>query len=231
VSSEEIRLELNGFQRFRSVLDPPRFKRVLQKHVGRATAQNGKRLVREMRQKIKGGIPPPNAALTVAIKGSSGTLRDTGHGIFQAITSNVLSWDRVEVGVIRRSGAYDIAKTVHDGVTIRVTEKMRWMFRLLYWASIGHLDPAKLTGRAKELWERTSTVKGPRGRDPTTGRFTAGGARGIWRPIKDSTSAIIIPGRPFAKLAFEDKDAIEWCKQNWEKAVEAAFDELAGGGR
>lgn len=171
--------------------------------------------VKHIRQLIRGGEGgyEANAELTKEIKGASvplvGGKADTGGiNLFQAISSTMLDDYAVFAGVKFVSEKYDIAATLHDGAVIPVTEKMRTMFKMLWWASEGTIDSAQLTGRAAELW-----------------RLKKGG----WYPIADDTKAIIIPGRPFIERAFESGEIKREARRNWEQAVQRALKVLARG--
>lgn len=172
--------------------------------------------VKHIRQLIRGGEGgyEANAELTKEIKGASvplvGGKADTGGiNLFQAISSTMLDDFSVFAGVKFVSEKYDIAATLHDGAVIPVTEPMRTMFKMLWWASEGSIDPAQLTGRAAELW-----------------RLKSGG----WYPLKDSTTTIVIPGRPFIERAFEQPELKREARRNWELAIQDALRARARGG-
>lgn len=192
-----------------------RFNQAARSEIRKATRKNGLMAVKHIRQLIRGGEGgyEANAELTKEIKGASvplvGGKADTGGiNLFQAISSTMLDDYTVFAGVKFVSEKYDVAATLHDGAVIPVTEKMRTMFRVLWWASEGSIDPAELTGRAAELW-----------------RLKKGG----WYPLADSTNAIIIPGRPFIVRAFESGEIKREARRNWELAVQRALKILARG--
>lgn len=195
------------WERFNRALDPQRFRRLSRKHLRKATERNGLEAVATIRRTIrKGGSFAANAMLTKEIKGSSKPLVDSGSGLFQAVTSKIDTDTSVFVGVLQTDGFYNIAKAIHDGVVIPVTPKMRQMFKALWWASIGNLDPSELDGRAAELWKRKP---------------------GGWFPLKDSTVAIVLPPRPFVELAFADPALKKKARANWERAMNSAIREAA----
>lgn len=187
---------------FRKAIDPATLTPVLQKEMAAATRRNGKLAERMIRKIIQDGILPFNADLTEWIKGSDKPLVDTGTGIFQAITSLAVSDFEVFVGVLRQSKFYDIAESLHEGVAIKVTPRMRGMFHALWEASEGRRDPATLTGRAAELWERRS---------------------GGWLPLRASTVVIKIPPRPFIAAAFSSPELKRQVVDQWEKAAQRAL--------
>lgn len=197
-----------GWARWKRAVTPAVFKAKLDTKMRAATAYNGKLAELAIRKAIKRGMPPPNAALTTFIKSSSKPLVDQG-GLFQAVTSVVMDQMTVFVGILYTSGEYNIALALHEGVTIRVTPAMRGMFLYLYKASIGEIDPSKLTGRAAELWERK---------------------QGGWLPLGETTSNIVIPGRPFIEQAFQDDELKVKATETWQRAIEATLRELALGG-
>lgn len=197
-------LKLTGFQQFLGALDPATFNRLLRKHVGAATRLNGLLLKKRVRERIRSGVPPRNAALTMLIKGSSKPLVDRGD-LFGAVTSAVISWDRAEVGFLRTSGANNIGEILTRGAIIPVTDKMRAMFKALAMVADGSWPASKLRGRALELWNRRPGLP--------------------WKPLKDSTKAIVIPPRPFMRQAFTDQATIDECLATWRQAVQDAIDE------
>ena len=199
--------KLTGLKALEVALDPARFDAASKKALRRATQLNGKVGERSMRQCIRAGVSPSNAALTQALKGGDKPLVDSGE-LFQAIASEVVSDSEVFIGVLRTNGAYNVAEIVHEGATIGVTAKMRGMFFYLWKASIGEMDPTKLTGRAAELFERFQD----------------------WKPLLPSTTAIVIPARRFSEaiLASDVRDEV---KRNWETALITAFRERANEGR
>ena len=189
-----------GWDSLEQALDDAKFRKKLAQHVRRANKINGLVVQRKIRQDIKAKKYAPNAPLTIALKGSKTPLVDSG-GLFQAITMEVVG-DAVFVGVKRTNGLYDVALALHEGVTIPVTEPMRRLFWTLWKASVGSIDPATLTGRAKELWEQMP---------------------GGWKPISKDTKAIVIPERPFIRQAFADAGLKAKIAENWEAALKAAL--------
>lgn len=180
------------------------------KRLRRATEQNGLEALGAMRRLIrKGGTFAENATLTREIKGSAKPLVDNATSLFQALTSKVTSDTSVFIGMLKRDEFFDIAEALHDGRVIPVTPKMRQMFQALHWASIGNLDPAELTGRAAELWKRKQTG---------------------WFPLKPSTTAIVLPPRPFVDAVF-DGTSLSGLKvkvrRNWERAINDVLREVA----
>jgi hypothetical protein len=195
---------------FGKALDPKTFDRAVRRHVRRATALNGKVLLRGIRKTIQSGNFESNKPLTVAIKGSSKPLVDYGHHLFQALTSKVVDDFTAFAGVLQKDDFYNIARFLHDGGALPVTDKMRGLFYVLWLASRNAIDPGELTGRAAELWDRMP---------------------GGWFPLDENTQAIMIAGRPFIEKAIEDPEFRKLAKRNWEAALNAAFRDLSASGR
>lgn len=195
----------DGWKRMARALDPDRFNAALQKHVGQATLRNAQLLQRRVRKRIQTSVFKRNAALTKMIKRDDKPMVGKGD-LFQAVTHVQESWNRAFVGVLRTSGDFNVARIVHEGATINVTDKMRAMFMLLWLVSEGRESSAVLTGRARDLWEQ---------------------APGGWFPLKESTRKIVIPSRPFLDSTFRLKSVRDATKGNWERAVQRAIREVS----
>lgn len=158
-------------------------KALLQKAIDRAYKRLGLILTARMRRKIRGGVPPANRPMTVALKGSSKPLADSGR-LFKSITWKVEGTGiekSLRVGVIKTSdeGA-NVAKIVHNGATIVVTPKMAKLFSVISSATMGR--PVSLYGRAEAMARR---------------------AKGPVYPMRVGTT-ITIPPRPFALMTLKD---------------------------
>lgn len=213
-----------GWANLKAALAPNAFSKRLKEEVRKATAQNAMIVAKEMRNTIKGRVDPPNAELTLAIKGSDKPLVDKG-ALWKAITWTVEKWHLGFAGLIRsRRGAdadlINVGAALHDGATMRVTPAMRGLFLALANASRSG-DGSKLTGRAADLWARTKDSKGPAGRDAKTGRFTRGAVNmGFWKPLAPDTTVITIKPRPWIELTLATPGLREKLKKNWEDAVQ-----------
>jgi len=193
-------------------LSPKTLMRGMQKHIKRGTTKNAIAIRRQIRQEIKKGIPPRNAELTKAIKGGNKPIVGTaGADMFNAITYSVIAWDKAFVGLLRTDKNYNVGKAVHNGVTIKVTKKMRTMFWYLWQVSIGSMSSKQLTGRAKAIWEMSKTKK--------------------FYPLKASTKAIVIPKRPFIRYAMQEPSLKKIAEANWLKSIGDGFKELAERGK
>lgn len=106
------------WKRWAEVLDGQGFEQRLTAEVARANTRLGLQGVRAIRTAMRTGDYEPNSALTIAIKGSSKPLVDTG-GLFRAIAFDVQRSDRaVWVGVSRNEGDVSIAEKLHEGFII-----------------------------------------------------------------------------------------------------------------
>jgi hypothetical protein len=176
------------------------------KHVKRATAFIGKQGVALIRNEISSGNYEPNRPLTVALKGGKNEpLKGDRPGapLFKSITSKIVNDFTVFVGVLQTNAGYNIALTIHEGVSIKVTEKMRGLFYVL-WLK-GERPSIDLSGRAKELWDKMP---------------------GGWKPLKVSTTAIKISSRPFIKNAWNKGELQKIASRFWNEALAAAFREM-----
>lgn len=186
--------------------------RGMQKHIKRGTTKNAIAIRRQIRQEIKKGVLPKNKALTESLKGDNKPIVGTaGADMFNAITYSVPSWNTAFIGLLRTDKNYNVGKAVHNGVTIKVTKKMRAMFWYLWQVSIGLMSSKKLSGRAKAIWEMSKTKK--------------------FYPLKSSTKAIVIPKRPFIKYAMQEPNLKKIAEANWLKSIGDGFKELAERGK
>lgn len=198
-----------GAKRLTGAWDPRKMDAAMRRHMRRASAINGKLAEAEARQVIRTSRNlQRNAPLTVALKGENKPLVGLTAELFRAITSKATSPNTVFVGVLRTDSVYNVAKTIHEGTTIPVTPAMRGLFFVLWKASTGDIDPSALTGRAAELWDQMSSG---------------------WKPLKKSTTAIVIPSRPFMDIAFESARLMKRAQTNWQKAFQTAVNERAKG--
>lgn len=183
---------------------------IIEKHLKNASKLNGKVAERFIRQEIKtsnfSGEGKTNALLTTQIKKSTKPLVDAGAQLYASITSVQDAKGTVFAGVLKVNPFYNLARAIHDGVTIDVTDKMRNLFLVLFYASFQLFGYSgdKLTGRAKELWDRKP---------------------GGWFPIKKDK--INIPERPFIMNAFRRSKLRDIAIKNWSLALNKAFKELA----
>jgi len=190
---------------FARAIDANRFHADLKEELSKVAGKVGMLAVRHVRQTIAGYGFTPNAELTVVLKGSNEPLKGTkGAELWNSVTYKVLSWNTVFVGVLRNSDQYNVALAVHNGSVIPVTDKMRGMFYYLWKASLKESDESGKTGvdwltsdRARFLFEQYQD----------------------WKPLKASTTTIIIPERPFFDVAFSVKTFQDRIKKYWRGAI------------
>jgi hypothetical protein len=214
-AKQTITVELTGgWKKLKVMLSAAQFEKALKTNLKRATTLNAQFVRREVRKRIQGGGYTPNAALTVAIKGSTKALVDHAD-LMNAVTTVVVDEKTAFIGVQKQAKTKDgddlvnIAAVVHEGVTIPVTEPMRALFQLVYEAT-RRQDPTRLTGRALEIYDQVSKHGGQ------------------FYPLKADTVAIVIPGRPFIRDVIEDAAVLTQVRTNWEAAVQAAYTEVKG---
>lgn len=182
----------------------------LRKHIRRATGVIGKKGEALARREITEGKYEPNRPLTVALKGGRNEpLKGDRPGapLFKAITSKIVEEMSVFIGILQANKEYNIARAIHDGVSIKVTEKMRNLFYVLWLKE--HNPSLKLTGRAEELWNKMP---------------------GGWLPLKSSTTAITIPSRPFIENVWKKGDIQKYAKTMWDGALARIFKDIANEG-
>lgn len=192
----------NGWQRFKNATDAKRFHRRFQRHRKIALDLVARTIIREA---ISRGSFERNAALTEMVKGSNSPLTDTGKQLVRAFRTRIYG-EHLFVGIPSTDPFYLQARSVHDGVTLRVTDKMREMFIMLWLASNGELGADQLTGRAAELFKRQSSG---------------------WLPLRDSTQVIKIPARPFMAEAFGSPEVKLAAEHLFTQAVNRTLQEMA----
>jgi hypothetical protein len=197
-----------GWKKLEKALHPSQITTTVNRHLSAATKLNALLAIAKIRRSIASGNFKANRPLTAALKGDNKPLVGTKHAqLYNSVTSKEIDPITTFVGVLRTAGVFNVAVTVHEGKTIKVTKKMRGLFEVLAKASQGRLSPSKLEGRARELWEEMP---------------------GGWKPLHPSTNYIIIPARPFIKAAFADGELKKLARQNWKQALAAAYREMAG---
>jgi hypothetical protein len=195
------------WKRLEKQLGPGVVQPTLRKHLRRASMFIGKKGEALIREEIASGKFDPNAPLTVALKGGRNEplIGDRpGAPFFKAITSKVVDDITVFVGILQQNKEYELAVMLHEGKVIGVTAKMRGMFFVL-WRK--ETDPSiVLSDRAQELWDKMP---------------------GGWKPLKESTKAIVIPGRPFIRQVWNKGEMQDMAKKFWDQAMAAAMKELS----
>lgn len=185
-----------------SMLSPSVASGRIAREMRNATRSNGAIARKAIRKHIQSGLSPANEPLTIMIKGSTKP-GVTGRGeLFKAITSVVIDPYTAEVGVKKGDPEANTAIVVHEGARIKVTPKMRAMFGYLADVSDGGRPASALSGRAAELY-----------------RMRPGG----WKALKQSTTHIRIPGRPFIEQALDDETLRRKLAHNWLSAWAAGL--------
>jgi hypothetical protein len=190
-----------GMDKLLSILRPAEFRKKLNLNIGKALQLNAKLVEKAIRRQLQQGIPPKQSALQAWIKGSSKPGVDNAD-LFKAITSTKVRPMVWFVGVAKTSASYNVAEIVHHGATIEVTPAMRGMFFMMWLADTGRMSPDTLTGRAAELYNRR---------------------KGEWKPLKRSTTRIVIPARRFVTLAMNDPGLKKKIAHNFAKAAQLAL--------
>ena len=185
-----------GWKQYEKAMNSKTFMRRLQRHKKKAFD----RIAREI---IRGALKTgsfsfkKNAPLTLLLKSGSQPLVDTGSKLSAVVETRTLSKDKLFIGITTANKFYARAKIIHEGGTIKVTQKMRNMFFFLWLVSKGDMSPSQLSGRAAELYALNQE----------------------WYPLKASTRAIKIPGRPFMEEIFKDKVILEKARREFIKAI------------
>lgn len=202
--------KIKGLKQWKHAIDARGFDKTARIHMRRATQLNGLVAVKLQRQVIQSGKSlRRNAALTQAIKGDNKALVDDAT-LFQSITHKVIDDFTVFTGVLRSDRSFEVAYMIHEGAEAKVSKKMRGLFYVLWRASTGKMDPNKLTGRAKDLYEKMQTG---------------------WLPLSNDTEAIVIPPRQWIIVAFKNTQMIKQARDNWRMALQQAFADRAKGGK
>jgi hypothetical protein len=191
--------KIEGFKSYAALLRPGLFEKLSRQHVDRATQQNAVFLATAMRKTIQTseGLSP-NAQLTMDIKGSSKPLVGIDSDLFNGITHKRINSFAAFAGVLRTNEAFNVAVGAHEGFTMAVTPKIRGLFWFLHLASTGQIPPSRLTGRAAELFQRKSSG---------------------WKPLAESTTQIVIKGRPFVTITLANQALKDRMYRNWHRAM------------
>lgn len=151
--AKTIGLKVKGFEELRSKLDHKKFSKLLKRNVRKAQRRNSLAAEGEMKRRIDAGRSlAKNSPITVAIKGSSRPLVDGGD-LKASINHLLVRWDLAFIGVLRTKKVSDengrthdllnIAFILHEGATIKVTQRMRNYFRFMARLYPGRWFPLK----------------------------------------------------------------------------------------
>jgi len=136
-------LKLIGFKKLRDILSPSKVRARMHRHVQQATLKNALLGASEIVKAIYQGRFAANSPLTVALKGSSRPLVDTG-ALAGSVAGKAPTWNEGVITVNRnrqrtsretgrrKQPATNIALLLYRGATIRVTEPMRRLFYALH---------------------------------------------------------------------------------------------------
>lgn len=185
-----LRFTLTGkWVEYGNKIDPTLFKAALGVTVPKALNLAGFEMRKIMRKTMSSGKFKKNAALTIAIKGSTKPLIDHAD-MFASVTHALAPSGReVFIGILHTAKSRDgrsltnLGLHLHEGVKIPVTERMRRLFFYLALASEGTISPSELTGRAAVLFRRNQN----------------------WLPLDAKTTHIVIPSRPWIRRAFKNR--------------------------
>lgn len=151
---------IGDWKKFESRLDARARARVL-----RASDMGTRRaalyLTGQVRKEIQSGSFKPDSPMTIALKGSTKPLIDKGR-LYQSITNQRVRRAVYFIGINMQNQAYNIGKVLHDGVTIKVTARMRRMFTLLWYVTKRAVErTAKRPGGAQKPASPGSRRSGP----------------------------------------------------------------------
>lgn len=119
------------------ILNAPSFDKRIKRNTRIAHQRVALEYRKDVRASIRGKKYAPNKAMTIAIKGSSTPLVDNADMI-NAITFKVDGDEKVEIGIKRSATSgdgkklYNVAEILHGGATIRVTDRMRNFFKVMW---------------------------------------------------------------------------------------------------
>jgi hypothetical protein len=205
----KFRIKLDkGWKKYKNAILPTNFKSVINNNLNNIKVENAEVIKNAIKKTITTENFEKNAPLTVKIKSSRQPLVDTGRKLNNSIKYIEIKNNEMFIGVPKTDENFNLALTLHEGATIRVTDKMRAMFNALWAVSSGMVDASILKGRAKALWERS-----PRN----------------WYPLKDQTTNILIPSRPFIFYTFSNISLKNKIKENWMKILKKTFKTIARG--
>ncbi len=198
-----IKLDKN-WKRFEKLVDPRKFDVRAKQQMRRAMGVAALHVQKEIKEEIRGGRFKKNEELTLALKEpQTRPLAHTGRLLFPAVTHKVIDPFTAWIGIKATNKGYNIARAVHDGREIKVSNKMRGMFALLAKVSRGEKKVGALRGRARVLWRMNKSKQ--------------------WLPLKASTTKIVIPPRKFMQRAFASKTLHRRVQRIWARAMQAAL--------
>lgn len=168
---------MSGWGRLLLITDPVKFGKLLNSNMRKGLTAATLDVERDIRDSIRtDGEYAANSPMTVAMKGSTRPLVDTGHNLMRSITRKVHSATHAEVGVnFRAESGANIARALHDGFSLDLSDPK--YAKLRYW----------LIRKRQELVDE--------------GKLAFGPARaGAYKP-----GFLVVPGRPFFTRVFRSK--------------------------
>lgn len=211
--------EFGPWQRLPEWLKARNVRARLQKEYGRAAVVNARTLQKSIVNAImtaKSWAAPLSPMTTILRGGSSSPLYRYGD-LAAAINTRIAGgYKRVHVGILegteRKRGIARIAATLEKGAVIRVTGRMRRMFKALNSAT-----KQAITGRGKYT---VSNLRRPHVRALANASIEAGE---IIPALKESTTVLIIPPRPFLAKGFNDPVVRRKIHKNYDNAMLNTF--------
>lgn len=167
VVSGGIRLELKNFDQLKRILDANRFTKEFKKQVRQATKKNALIAADAIKIAItQEKVGDPNHPLTELLKGSSKPLIGEDGDLLASIQGKAVKWNLAFLGVMKEKrkkglpfaskkaliGQISLAAILHEGVDIKVTDKMRRFFAVM---------AGKFPGRVKPLKASTTVIHIP----------------------------------------------------------------------
>jgi hypothetical protein len=192
-------------------LNAGRLKEAVRVEIGNATDKAALFVRGRIRKRIQDGTTySANAQLTMMLKHTTKPLVGAGADLFNSVTTKKIDWRSAFVGVLRGTSVngvdmVNIGEIVHEGASIKVTDKMRGMFLALAMVGRGQMPASNLQPRAAELAKQLGdNIK-------------------QIRPLKLTTRVIIIPPRHFISSVFNDPNVVKRCQSIWKSAATKAL--------
>jgi hypothetical protein len=152
-----LKLTLKNFDQLKKMLDANRFTKEFKKQIKQATKVNALTAADAIKVAIaQQKVGDPNHPLTQILKGSSKPLIDSGD-LSASINGKAVNWNLAFIGVLKEKrkkglpfaskkallGQITIAALLHEGVDIKVTDKMRRFFTIMAMKHPGKIKPLK----------------------------------------------------------------------------------------
>jgi hypothetical protein len=192
-----------GWDQFAAATDPKRFRQALAKEMFKATTKSCNEIRDEIAKSImgKGKVYEKNSGLTILFKRTSTPLiggnfgigpemgggTDPGATMYKSLGIDAKTYEGF-IGVVRNRGGFNVAYIVHEGATLRITEKRRKWLAAAIASAMG--KQGKDFSRKGQAF--TVDMNGKEKRIPS-----AKGSNNVG-------SAIIIPPRPFIRHVMQD---------------------------